>query len=174
MQTLTDLSKLNPLQRIILVYNGTLTKLLENLLGEQLIVVKLHESIDVTLQEIPLLNLLANENVMKREICLQGKNSGVNWLHAESLIVPERLPALFREELLSSQTPIGKLWTKYRVETFKELFQPFEEPAQNLAIHFDIEPNDLLLGRSYRVFSQQQPVMLLTEKFPVTYFTHLR
>jgi chorismate-pyruvate lyase len=171
MQHLTDLSKLNPLQRIILIYNGTLTKLLENLLHEQLTVIKLFESVEISPEAVPYLELPAGQDVMQRKICLQGQSSGINWLYAESLIVPERLPPLFRQELLSSQTPIGKLWVKHRVETFKELLPPFEETAEDLAVHFNIEPNHLLLGRTYRVFSQQQPVMMLTEKFPAHYFT---
>jgi chorismate-pyruvate lyase len=171
MQHPIDLSKLNPLQRIILIYNGTLTKLLENLLGEQLTVIKLHESIEISPEAVPYLELPTGQNVMHRKICLQGKSSGINWLYAESIIVPDRLPPLFRQELLDSQIPIGKLWTKHRVETFKELLPPFEETAEDLAVHFKIEPSHLLLGRTYRVFSQHQSIMMLTEKFPAHYFT---
>lgn len=171
MQRPTDLLKLSPLQRIILIYNGTLTKLLENLLGEQLTVIKSYENLEANEEEIPYLELLAEQSVISRKICLQGQNSGINWLYAESIIVPERLPPLFRQDLLESQTPIGKLWSKHRVETFKELLPPFEEPAGQLAVHFNIEPEQRLLGRTYRVFSRQQPIMMLTEKFPAHYFT---
>jgi len=171
MQRPTDLLKLSPLQRIILIYNGTLTKLLENLLSEQLTVIKSYESIETNEREIPYLELPAEQSVISRKICLQGQNSGINWLYAESIIVPERLPPLFRQELLESQIPIGKLWAKHRVETFKELLPPFEESAEQLAVHFKVAPEHRLLGRTYRVFSCQQPIMMLTEKFPAHYFT---
>jgi chorismate-pyruvate lyase len=171
MQQLSDLSHLSPLQRIILISNGTLTKLLENLIGEQLTVLKLQENIESTQNEIPYLELLANQQIIQRKICLQGQNSKKNWLYAESIIVPDRLSELFRQDLLESQIPIGKLWAKHRIEMFKELSQPFEESAGQLATHFGIAAEDILLGRTYRIFSNQQPIMMLTEKFPVHYFT---
>jgi chorismate-pyruvate lyase len=165
-----DITQLTPLQRIILSSNGTLTKLLEDLIGEQLIVIKLHESVDIHQQPIAYLELPAQQKVIQRKICLQGKNSGINWLYAESIIVPDRLESPFRDELLESQIPIGNLWFKYRVETFKEILPPFQQSAGELAQYFAIEPQQPLLGRTYRVFSKQQPVMMLTEKFPVHYF----
>jgi chorismate-pyruvate lyase len=171
MQQPTDIFKLSPFQRIILISNGTLTKLLENLVREQLTVIKLHESEEASEDAIPYLDLPPRHPVIHRKICLQGQNTGTNWLYAESIIVPERLPPLFRMELLDTETPIGNLWSKHRVETFKELLPPFEEPAGQLAIHFNVSPEHMLLGRTYRVFSHQQPIMMLTEKFPIHYFT---
>ncbi len=171
MQQPTDIFKLSPFQRIILISNGTLTKLLENLVREQLTVIKLHERMETNEEEIPFLDLSANNSVIHRKICLQGQNTGINWLYAESIIVPDRLQPLFRAELLETQIPIGNLWSKHRVETFKELLPPFEESAGQLAIHFNVSPQHRLLGRTYRVFSQQQPIMMLTEKFPIHYFT---
>ncbi|MCX7096625.1 MAG: chorismate pyruvate-lyase family protein [Methylococcales bacterium] len=170
MQKQTDLLQLGPLQRVILIYNGTLTKLLENLLGEQLTVVKIHEIVETTEENFPYLDLQANQPVIHRKICLQGQDTGTNWLYAESTIVLDRLPPLFRQELLESKIPIGKLWAKHRVETFKELLPPFEESAGQLGAYFNVSPDHKLLGRTYRVFSNQQPIMMLTEKFPAHYF----
>lgn len=169
---LCDLSSLSVLQRVILISNGTLTKLLENLVCESLTVIKLHENLEISPVEIPYLELAKNEQIVQRKICLQGQKSGTNWLYAESIIVPARLPALFREELLKSQIPIGTLWTKHRVEMFKELQPPFCEIAGELATHFNVAQTDKLLGRTYRVFSNQMPIMMLTEKFPSRYFTN--
>ena len=173
MQSPIDLSTLNPLQRIILVYNGTLTRLLETFLNEQLTVVKLHETLEPISEPIPYLDLHAHQEVINRKICLQGQTSGTNWLYAESIIVPEHLPPLFRQDLLESQIPIGKLWCKHRIETYKELLPPFAEPAEELAEHFHVGTDHLLLGRTYRVYSNQKPIMMLTEKFPAHYFKEM-
>lgn len=170
MQEAIDVTQLKPLQRIILTSNGTVTKLLEDLLGEQLTVVKLHETVAVHEQAIPYLELPAQQQVIQRKICLQGMKTGINWLYAESIIVPTRLDPSFRDDLLESQIPIGNLWSKHRVETFKEILPPFQQPAGELAQYFSIEPQQLLLGRTYRVFSRQQAVMMLTEMFPAHYF----
>jgi chorismate-pyruvate lyase len=172
-QEALDVTKLSPLQRVILTSNGTVTKLLEDLIGEQLIVIKLHESLQIHEQAIEYLELPVRQQVIQRKICLQGKDSGINWLYAESTIVPARLDTLFRDELLESQIPIGSLWSKHRVETFKELLPPFQQPAGELAQYFSISEQQYLLGRTYRVYSGQQPIMMLTEKFPRHYFIDL-
>ena len=165
-----DTQQLSPLQRIILTSNGTVTRLLENLVGESLKVIKLYENLSPHSEAIAYLDLPAQQAIIQREICLQGETTGTNWLYANSLIVPDRLEPSFREDLLESQIPIGSLWSKYRVETFKEILPPFQEVAGKLAVHFSMLPEQLLLGRTYRVFSQQQAVMMLTEKFPAHYF----
>lgn len=173
MKSNIDLLKLSPLQRIILIYNGTLTKLLENLIDEQIVVIKHYEQIETNELEIPFLDLPAGQSIVHRKVFLQGQSSGINWLYAEAIIVLDRLHPLFYKDLLDSDAPIGKLWIKYRIETFKELLEPFEEAADKLAIHFGIKSDDKLFGRTYRVFSQQQPIMMLTEKFPSHYFTQV-
>lgn len=170
---LVDLKILSPLQRIILISDGTLTELLEHLIDEPLQVVKLHESIDATNNEIAYLDLAKNQQVITREICLQGKSSRKNWLYAKSKIVLERLSLPFQEDLLASRIPIGKLWAKHHIETYKEIESPFSEAAGKLSTHFDIAPEDQLLGRTYRVFSNRLPIMMLTEKFPALYFKQL-
>ncbi len=165
-----DTAQLSPLQRIILTSNGTVTRLLEDILGERLTVIKLYETMQYHQDAIPYLELPAQQQVIQRKICLQGVNSRMNWLYAESVIVTERLESSFRDDLLESQIPIGNLWSKYRVETFKEILPPFQQPANELAEYFSMSSEHLLLGRTYRVFSRQQPVMMLTEKFPAHYF----
>jgi chorismate-pyruvate lyase len=172
-QAAIDVTQLSRLQKIILTSNGTVTKLLENLVDEPLTVIKLHEAVKITEQAIAYLELPAQQEIIERKIFLQGKNTGINWLYAESMIVPARLEASFREDLLESQIPIGSLWSKHRIETFKEILPPFQELAGDLAEHFSMSPQQFLVGRTYRVFSKQQPMMMLTEKFPQHYFNQL-
>jgi len=166
-----DLTKLNLFQRIILTTDGTLTEILEAYLLEKLQVVKLDESMLITTQSILHLELPANQKVISRKILLQGKVSQKNWLYAESIIVLERLEEKFRDGLLKSRIPIGKLWSEHRVETFKEMLALMREPAGEIAEHFEMDQQDKLLCRTYRVFSQRRPVMMITEKFPENYFT---
>jgi len=165
-----DLTKLNIFQRIILTTDGTLTEILEIYLREKLHVVKLDESIVLTTENILPLELQAGQEVISRKILLQGKISRKNWLYAESLIIPDRLGEKFREELLKSRVPIGKLWSEHRVETFKEMITLARETAGKVADYFEISQQDKLLCRTYRVFSCRRPVMMITEKFPESYF----
>jgi chorismate-pyruvate lyase len=165
-----NLSDLSTLQRMILITNGTLTDILEVYSLEKISIVKLSEKLLSIPKEIPVLNLEVGSEVIKREIFLQGKNSKKNLIYAESIIVPERLDKRFKEQLLNSKKPIGKLWLEYRVETFKEIIDLSQEVAGDLAKDFNINKEDKLFSRSYRVFSQNKPVMMITEKFPDSYF----
>ncbi len=165
---------LSPLQRVILSTDGTLTGLLEAYLGEAMAVVKLGESSTPPQDEQVLAWLLLTQNapVMERQILLRGAESGQTWLHARSYLLPERIePRSFREQLIKTDAPIGKLWQAHRSETFKEILQWGIESADNrLAEYFGIGDGDELLWRTYRVFAHRLPAMVITEKFPQVLF----
>ncbi len=166
-----DWSNLSYLQRIILINDGTLTNILEAYLLEPIQVLKISEEVEVTTKEIPILELDAGSEVIDRKIFLQGKSSKKNFLYAESKIVLGRLDEDFKNQLLKSQIPIGHLWLQFRLETFKEIIESGKEPANELSTYFiDTEPKDQLLFRTYRVFSNRKPIMMITEKFPQSYF----
>lgn len=165
-----QLSQLSKLQRMILITNGTLTDILEVCLLEKMSVIKLSEKTSRIPIKMPILDLNFGSKVIKRKILLQGKISKKNLIYAESIIVPERIDERFKEQLINSEKPIGKLWLEYRVETFKEIIDLSQEVAGGLSKYFQIEQEDNLFSRSYRVFSQNQPVMMITEKFPESYF----
>lgn len=165
-----SLSELSTLQRIILITDGTLTDILEIYLLEKISIIKLSEEMIEIAENMPVLNLEIGRQIIKRKIFLQGKISRKNWIYAESIIVPERLDQRFKEQLLNSEKPIGKLWLEYRVETFKEIVDLSQELAGNLSEDFHISKEEKLFSRTYRVFSQNQPIMMITEKFPESYF----
>jgi chorismate-pyruvate lyase len=165
-----DPARLGTLQRIILTTDGTLTEILEAYLYEKIKLVKLSEGVVSIVKDIRPLELKVGNQVIERRILLQGKISHTNWIYAESIIVPDRLDEYYRDRLLHSQESIGRLWLEHRVETFKEIIGSSRESAGDVAQYFDIDPTDRLLSRTYRVFSNRQPIMMITEKFPETYF----
>jgi chorismate-pyruvate lyase len=165
-----DPSALSTFQRILLTTDGTVTHMLESYLYEQIQVVKLSEELVSLTQDIQALDLKAGTEVIARRILLRGKISRRNFIYAESIIIPERLDEEFRQELLESKTPIGKIWFERRVETFKEIIDSGKEQAEGLSNYFDIESDDNMLFRTYSVLSQGKPTMMITEKFPESYF----
>lgn len=164
------LEELSPLQRILLIADGTLTKLLEISLDERMQIIKLLEEVFPTPSPIEALELDAGQEIIERKILLQGKLSGRNWLYADSIIVLNRLEKNFQDKLLNSHEPIGKLWIAHKTETYKEIITARREPAHDLGVHFQIGPQKILLSRTYRVFCQRAPIMMITEKFPEQYF----
>ncbi|NES19102.1 MAG: DUF98 domain-containing protein [Symploca sp. SIO3E6] len=165
-----DPSKLSTFQRIILTTDGTLTEILEAYLFEKIQIVKLSEEVIAISQDILPLDLEIGSEIIERKVLLQGKISRNNWIYAESVIVPNRLDEKYRERLLKSKETIGRLWLEHRVETFKEIVYSSLEQAGDLAGYFKIKPEDILLSRTYRAFSNRKPIMMITEKFPESYF----
>jgi chorismate-pyruvate lyase len=165
-----DPSSLSTFQRILLTTDGTVTHMLEAYLFEQIQVVKLSEQLISVSKDIPEMELIKGTNVIVRKIFLRGKISRRNFIYAESIVAPDRLDESFRKELLETKTPIGKIWLEQRVETFKEIVDSGKEPANDLADNFKIAPEENMLFRTYCVFTNRKPTMMITEKFPESYF----
>ena len=165
------LEGLSRFQKILLITDGTVTNLLEHHLSEAMKVVKLYEG-QSKYHASPQLDTknLEGLSVLEREILLQGEKSKSNWLYAKSAIFLENLPQDFLNDLLESAQPIGKLWSKYRLETYKRILAADKEVAGNIAKYFNIEAEDQMISRTYSVYSNKKVIMIITEKFPFDYF----
>lgn len=161
---------LSDFQRVLLKANGTVTALLEAYFSEPIQVVKLSENLAKMELKLPNIKLNKEEQVIARKVLLQGKMSRRNFIYADSLILIDNLDERFSNELLNTKIPIGKLWSQQKVEIFKEIIDSGIEPANGLSNYFSIKPGDNLLFRTYSVFSQGKVSMIITEKFPQSYF----
>ena len=161
---------LSAMQRILLTTDGTVTEILEAYLGEIMQVVKLAQGL-LTLEEpIVYLDMGAGQQVLSRKILLQGKISRINFLYAESMIAPDRLDPHVRDGLLNSNKPIGQLILEHRIETFKEIVDCGKTLAGPSAGYFHIHESAPIIFRTYRVFANHHPIMLITEQFPESQF----
>lgn len=165
-----DPSNLSIFERILLTTDGTVTDMLEAYFFEQIQLVKLSEQLVKLEQDLPELDLAKGSEAMERKILLQGKISRRNYIYAESILALDRLDEQFREELLQTKTPIGKIWLEQKVETFKEIIDTGKQPANGLCSYFNISEADPVLFRTYCVRSNRKPTMMITEKFPKIYF----
>lgn len=168
-----DTSSLDLLQRILLISDGTLTDTLEAAFLEPITLVKL--AVDIVPAPAPIepLDLEAGTMMMQRKILLRAKRSGCNLVYAESFLVLDRLPKAFREGLVESNLPIGRLWSEQKLETWKEILTVERRPARELAEYFNSDEEAEILARRYRVFSAGRPTMLIAEHFPVHYPTRV-
>ena len=166
----TGVTDLSSFQRVLMKANGTVTAMLEAYLSEQIQVVKLSENLTKMELEFPTIKLSKEEQVIARKVLLQGKISRLNFIYADSLILINNLDERFSHQLLNTKKPIGKLWSEQKVETFKEIIDSGKEPANELSNYFCIEPEENLLFRTYCVYSQGKISMIITEKFPESYF----
>ncbi|MDJ0659985.1 MAG: chorismate pyruvate-lyase family protein [Crocosphaera sp.] len=163
-------SSLSTFQRILLTTNGTVTDILEAYLFEQIQLIKLSEKLIDIEHDIPNIQVKKGDKVIEREVLLRGKISRRNFIYASSVVLVDNLHERFKNELLTTKTPIGKLWFEQKVENFKEIIDSGKEPAQELANYFNVDPEENVLFRTYVVFSQKKPTMIITEKFPESYF----
>lgn len=164
------LAELAPFQQVLLTTDGTVTEIIEALAAEPMGVVKLGQDPQVLAQPLPGLEALAGQRVVRREILLCGRRSGRPYLHAESWIAPAHLDPRVRDGLENSDKPVGLLLLEFRVETFKEILDCGQAPAAGLARHFGVDAHAPMLHRTYRMISAGRPILLITERFPRSYF----
>lgn len=170
------LEGLSRFQRILMVTDGTVTELLAQYASETIKVNKLFEKVETEFDELITEHqqyLAATDlPILKRAILLEGQDSKTNWLYAQSSILLDNLHPGFRADLLASREPIGRLWEKYRYETFKTLLEFEKRPAKELSEHFGVTPDSTMVSRTYSVYSGDKPIMIITEMFPDTLFQH--
>lgn len=168
-----DIAGLRPLQRVLLTTDGTVTNVLEALSGEPVALVKLSQSYDLSPADDPDLCTADGESLIRRRILLRGRSSGRSYVYAESVVMVNRLHPALCHDLVETDNPIGKLLVQSRVETFREFVSWGFEPAGDIAVHFGLGEDDQLISRTYRVFSERAPIMVITEKFPASAFQEL-
>ena len=157
---------LNPLQRILLTTDGTVTDTLEAYYREPMEVVPLAQDEVPSAGDVAELGIHAGEPLLSREILLRGTVSGRAVLYATTSIVLGRLDVRLREGLLGKKLAIGHLLLRDRLETFREIIACGREPSGALSSHFGIYPQAPLLYRTYVVQLRGAPLMRITEKFP--------
>lgn len=165
-----DLSGLSPFQRILLTTDGTVTEILEAQLWEPIRLIKLFQEKRNAERAIPYLQITPGTEIIIRKILLQGESTLSNYIYAETIIVPENLDQHLQDGLLSTNKPLGRLMIEAKTETFREILTCKTEAAEELGKYFDRQANAILISRTYRIFSNQMPIMLITEKFPETSF----
>jgi chorismate-pyruvate lyase len=163
-------SSINPkgitsFQRILLTTDGMVTEILEANFLERMKVIKLFQNSFDLDYEIPSLEIMKGCKVIQRKILLCGRISQKNHLYAESIIVPDRLDEKIRDSLINTKKPIGAVILENRLETFREILDCGKEQAQDLALYFNINRSEFLIFRTYRIFANRLPIMLITEKF---------
>ena len=153
------------LERIVPVLGGTVTEILERHLGEPLRAIRLDQRTAVCSLPVPDLALGVGESVLERRVMLRGATTSAPVLYAESLVAVDRLDPRFKDGLLGSDKPIGRLIQQYRVEIFRDLLSHHRARNEQVAALFDVPPETPLLTRTYRMSNRGAPIMLITEWF---------
>ena len=166
-----DLSRLTPFQRALLVTDGTVTRFLEAYTLSPVKIVLLKQEMQTLTADHKWLRAKKGTQVIRRQVSLQTLNCTGQpptiHTYATSLIVLNRTPTIIRQGLELKSDGLGTLLQRSGLETRRDLLwcgvdQPQDLP-ENLA-HLDETP---FLTRTYRIVADGQPIMLISERFPI-------
>ena len=140
---------------------GTVTNFLEKLVNEKIVASAHHHDMIEARKGNPL-RVEEGEPLLRRAATLQGAESGRSYVYAQSVIVVGRLPSGFCNQLETSSDPIGRVLDEMGIAVIRQsVGEPVGAPRPNS----DVKVGDYLLARTYRLDSDQTPVMMITEWF---------
>lgn len=162
-----DFASLSAYQRSLLVIDGTVTRFIEAWWLETVRIRRItQESVRLSAAE-HWLGLAAGATAIRREVLLLGARSGRLFAWAETLLADARLPAGVQDQLGQEDGGLGRILINTASETRREgLWCGVEERAAPAAWSAGSPPLRWLT-RSYRVIAAGQPLMWITERFPL-------
>ena len=170
---------IDPFDRMLLTADGMVTTLLEACTGEPIMTRTTRQTGPATLDRLlgvadgwwrqsdaKLLEPGPAEAVIARRVILHGARSGIAYVLAESLIVPERLPCLLAARLRRAGGSLGRLLAAGSVETRRELLHITAVRAGSASDHLGVPPGANLARRTYRILTARRAVAVVTEWLP--------
>lgn len=161
-----EIRKLNRDLRILIATDGTLTRILNAVADDEIVLQIIKQQIHHFAPKIPELEQLPSGRVLQRHILLKGRSSGNPFVAAESLIAIDLLPPAITASLTKTESPIGEVIARSCLETFKEAAKVWigELPGWlALAGHQNSRPRTV--ARRYRIITGGRPVIIITEYF---------
>jgi chorismate-pyruvate lyase len=150
--------------RILVATNGTLTRVLEVITGEEIAVEIIDQRTHPTSLDFPEFRGPAIGSVVQRRIRLVGERSGTPYVAAESLIAEDDLPTDVRRILAETERPIGEVMLASGMETFKEAAEVWLANVPYWA-RADDKRGAPVVARRYRTIAANVPIMSITEYF---------
>ncbi len=167
-----DLAGVSDLERIMLACDGTFTFQLEAFVHELIEVdILSYERRLITGKAAEIMKSAHGAAVWERKVLLRGADTGEAYVFAHSYVDAARLPKALAEDLKDSPAGIGRLFVDYRLSIYRDLVGYFFEDGAAYSPWFPTRTNLQFLSRVYRVFFEERPVMVITEKMPRDLFS---
>lgn len=165
-----DFQAFPPILRTLLVTDGTVTKCLEAYYWESINVEQLGQQLETLTEDIDGMGCKAGEAIIRRNVSLNGVDSGDIYAYATSIIRTAALPEDVRDGLLQGRIGIGQLLRKKGLETYREITDIFREINKPVLPGSDTVYCGELICRTYYIYLHDQPAIQVTEKFPYRLF----
>lgn len=166
-----NFARLTPFQRGLIVTDGTVTRFIEAYTFAPVEVVLLQQKRLALPSANNYLQLRAGEEVISRQVTLQThqetESSTIIHTYADSLIALKRLPKPVLEGLESNKEGLGRLLQHSGLETRRELLWCGIETLKDLPPAIVYLEGKTFISRAYLVRANQEPLMLINEKFPL-------
>lgn len=143
--------------RALLVADGTVTLLLQAYFDEP-VSIEMCNQMPVTISAaLPVLGLQAGDKAFFRQVRLIGQDTGSRYALASSLLNPSRIhPKLF-QELINEEVGLGEVLRNAARGSFREVLDISRLSPETVC-------------RTYAVFVDQLPAILITEMFSIATF----
>jgi chorismate-pyruvate lyase len=155
-----DLSKLPPILRVLLVTDGTVTRILEAHFQEQ-IEIRILKHEERVSEGVPRL---------EREVLLLGRQSGKVFAFAQTVAPLNALSEELRRALMSGRQGVGELLLEHRLETFREVTHTSLGEAGIRAKELRVNPKDPVVERKYSIHLHGREAFQISEVFPLRNF----
>ena len=160
-----SLRDLTPFQRALMVIDGTVTRFIEAYQQEPVNIFRLAQTEARTVAADRWLQVPAEENVIRRQVLLRGASTGRCFAWADSCLAASRLTAGMRAGLETDPGGLGRILLDSVIETRRECLWFGREQLSDIPeVVADGLGHDFLT-RTYRVITNESPLMLITERF---------
>ena len=154
------LGRLGLIERMLVTSDGTVTNMLEQIVGETITTSRLDQSVAPVGLDAAALLPYPVTSLLTRTTQLVGATTGTVYVWATSVFCPAALPERVRGALLRTGEPIGRLLRRHRVESFREILS-IEVPDKD----GPAEPR-----RRYVIYIGGSPAVLIDEMFTADCF----
>ncbi len=166
-----QIGDLPPFLRTLLVADGTVTKALEAYFWEPVDVHQLMQQLQHHSEPIEGLAYQPGDPLLRREVRLDGRDSGRCYALARSFLALESLPAHFAEAIVNGKMGIGELLREQGVETYRDIVNLHYHRRDSLDDERLQTLDDDIISRSYRISVSRVPAILVTEYFPISCYS---
>src|SRR5262249_47195293 len=154
------MGRLGLIERMLMTSDGTVTSMLEQIVGETITTSRLDQSVAPVDPDAAAILPYPVTSLLTRTTQLVGTTTGTGYVWATSVFCPDALPGRVRAGLLKPGEPIGRLLRRHRVESFREILS-IDVPDE----HGPAEPR-----RRYVICIGGSPAVLIEEIFTADCF----
>jgi chorismate-pyruvate lyase len=144
--------EVTPIEKILAVTDGSVTRILEAWLGEEVGIKTISQEVKSAGKLGTTLGVSEEDEVNFREVEIVSENGKV-LVRAKSWIPIKRLESGFKEDLMKADVPIGKLLVKHDIEARRELL--------------DVGMVDDKIVRHYNIINKEKILMKIEEELLV-------